>query len=252
MITNGVRSGDLSVQRLFPEDARTPAAAPSAETNPEEQNRPPAANQGPVILRIAPRDPQAPSSLIDLTDYYNAGLNEAWHARPNSGYKHSDLSWLPRGLQTFAGVEFDVRGVIQLAGRNLLSSRYPAAVNRLKLNRMCRALHFLHATAWSAPDGTQIGHFRVLYSDGEERQVPIIYGVDVRDWTLATGRTEPEGQKPEIAWIGKSPLSQSQGTTLRLFKSSWENPAPQTRLDTLDYVSAQTNCAPFLIAITAE
>jgi len=77
--------------------------------------------------------------------------------------------------------------------------------------------------------------------------------VDVRDWTLAaTAKNEPVSAKPEIAWMGKSPLSQSQGTTLRLFKSSWENPVPQARLDTVDYVSAETNCAPFLIAITAD
>lgn len=252
MLTNGLKAGDLSAPKLFPEDGAFLAVV-TANNGATNANRERPAAAAPVILRIPPRDPQSTSAQIDLTDHYNAGLNEAWHARPGSGYKHSDLSWLPRGLQTFAGTEFDVRGVVQIAGRNLASSRFPAAVIRIKINRKCRALHFLHATAWSVPDGTRIGHFRIVYSDGEEQEIPILYGVDVRDWTLAaTAKNEPVSAKPEIAWMGKSPLSQSQGTTLRLFKSSWENPVPQARLDTVDYVSAETNCAPFLIAITAD
>ncbi len=266
MMTNRFVAEDLSVKRLFPEDAAsvaaagaapataakpsakasTPAAAPSPNATPQPETA------APVILRIPPRDPQAPSSLIDLTDYYNAGLNETWHARPVKGYKHSDLAWLPKGIQTFAGVEFDVRGVVQLAGQYFVSSRFPPAVKGIRVSRKCRTLNFLHATGWSVPDGTRIGHFRVVYNDGEDREIPIIYGVDVSDWTLPGNKTDPADFKPVIAWVGKSPSSQSQGTTIRLFKTTWENPLPQARIDTLDYVSAQTNCAPFLIAITAE
>ncbi len=250
MMTNEFKPADLSIQKLFPQDspAAGGTAARAQNPSPASQSQPSA----PVILRIPARDPQTPAALIDLTDFYNAGLNEPWHARPGNNFKHNNLSWLPKGIQTFADVEFDVRGIIQLAGRNLVSPRFPASVKGLKINRKCLALHFLHATGWSVTDGTRIGHYRAVYADGESREIPIIYGKDVRDWTQAAGRSETNSPTLVIAWSGKSPVSQSDGTTLRLFKSTWQNPTPQVAIDTLEYVSARTNCAPFLIAITAE
>ena len=55
-------------------------------------------------------DAGALAKLIDLSSYYNVALTESWHW----GFGPSDLSELPRGLQTFAGVQFDVRGLIQI------------------------------------------------------------------------------------------------------------------------------------------
>ena len=252
MMTNGFSPANLTVQKLFPEDPPPTAINPGATNSARITTNRPANPPAPVIIRIPPRDSQTPAALIDLSGVYNAGLDEAWHTQPGSSYKHSNLAWLPKGIQTFAGVEFDVRGVIQLAGRGLGGNRFPPAVKGIKLTRKCRSVHFLHATGWSVPDGTRIGHFRVVYDDGEDREIPIIYGVDVRDWTVPTTKTEPAAPDLVVAWTGKSPTSQSLGTTLRLFKSTWENSRPQTRIDTMDYVSARTNCAPFLISITTE
>lgn len=247
MFTNKASPTSLSLGKIFPN------SAPARAANATPAARPTPAYQPPAIIRIPPRDPQAPSSLIDLTDYYNAGLNEGWHHVPGSTFAHSDLAWLPKGIQSFAGTDFDVRGVIQLAGRSLNTQRFPPAVKGIRVNRKCSALHFLHSTGWSVPEGTRIGHYRVVYAGGDERQIPIAYGLDVRDWHLGNNASPgPDPTNSVVAWMGKSPATQAQGVTLRLFKTSWENPLANLRIETVDYVSAMTNCAPFLIAITAE
>jgi hypothetical protein len=107
-------------------------------------------------------------------------------------------------------------------------------------------MHFLHATGWSEQDGTEIGRYVLHFADGQTRPIPLVYGEDLRDWVV--------GSKPDqgviratVAWTGTNVFN-----AIRLFKTTWENPAPAVRLETIDFVSAQTACSPFLIAITLE
>jgi hypothetical protein len=39
---------------------------------------------------------------------------------------------------------------------------------------------------------------------------------------------------------------------VRLFRTTWVNPMPETQIRTLDYRSDMADAAPFLIAITAD
>jgi hypothetical protein len=39
---------------------------------------------------------------------------------------------------------------------------------------------------------------------------------------------------------------------VRLFKATWRNLRSDVRVKNLDFVSAMTKCAPFLVAITVE
>ena len=56
-------------------------------------------------------------------------------------------------------------------------------------------------------------------------------------------KTDPEGATNGAAWTA---------THRRMYKSTWENPDPGIEITTVDFVSLGTECAPFLIAITAE
>jgi hypothetical protein len=42
------------------------------------------------------------------------------------------------------------------------------------------------------------------------------------------------------------------GLHIRLFKTTWVNPMPEKEIVSIDYTSAMSNSAPFLIAITAD
>lgn len=194
---------------------------------------------------IEPRDPQTSANLIDLSAWYNAGFDESLDA-PSAT---NTLSVLPRGVQNFRGTPFDVRGQIQLASRKLAESKatYPEGVTGIAIRRACRRLVFLHASRRGiAADGIEIGSYVIHYEDGTKQVMPLIYGENVYDWWIS--RSESEGaKKVEVAWTGKHEAS-----AIRLIKARWNSPFPERRIATIDFHSAMTDAAPFLVAVTAE
>jgi serine/threonine protein kinase/WD40 repeat protein/tetratricopeptide (TPR) repeat protein len=201
------------------------------------------------VKRIPARDKQAKPNLIDLSPWYNTALTENWH----TGDQGHSLTNLPTGIQSFNGIAFDVRGAIHLSGIQLARYRsdYPQRVDAIPLGSKLGRLHVLHAASWSVPDGTEIGHFILHYADGQEEKIPIRYGLEVRDWWFGL-EDGPATAALKPAWVGGNSLASQRAAGLRLFVSSWPNPRPQAALSTLDYVSAGTDSAPFLVAITTE
>jgi hypothetical protein len=198
----------------------------------------------------ASRDPQAPANLIDLSRYYNASLKDSWHSGATAD---NDLSALPQGIQEFAGVKFDVRGIVQVSGQSAaeqLSVRFPREVKEIAIGRSCGQLHVLHGAGWTSPDGTKIGSFIAHYQDGKTEEIPIVYGTHVRDWWTPPGEQSVTGST--VAWKGANTASKTAQMSLQLYKTTWKNPRPETAISTLDYVSAMAPSAPFLIAVTAE
>ena len=200
-----------------------------------------------VAKGIPPRDPQAGGDLIDLSLYYNVGLTESWH----TGSGTSDLSELRRGIQTLAGIQFDVRGLIQVGAESRTGETYPTKVADIAIQRACQRLHFLHAAidAFSQPDGTRIGSYVIRYSNGRQSEFPIVIGVSLADWF---DQPNEENKTFTIAWTGQNAASRRQGRKIRLFRSTWENPAPGETVRSIDFVWTASEAAPFLVAITAE
>jgi hypothetical protein len=198
---------------------------------------------------IPPRDSRAPARLIDLSKHYNAALTEGWHRTGPNDPVANDLSTLPRGLQKIAGVDFDLRGVIQLVGRKLNHPRFPAAARNIKVDQKASRLHFLHATGWTAPDGTPVATFVIHLANGQSHEFTIEYGQHITDWVAF--RPNPKERDSIVAWSGTSPATGGQDT-LNLFKTEWVNPDPDQPITRIDYISANNDPAPFLIAITAE
>ena len=61
-------------------------------------------------------------------------------------------------------------------------------------------------------------------------------------------RPNRETERSTIAWSGFN----SAKVVVRLFKTTWVNPLPETEIVSLDYVSTMAPAAPFLLAVTAE
>lgn len=198
---------------------------------------------------IPARLAQTPTNLIDLTEYYNAALVQTWHPGAIPRYYTNTLEELPPGLLQLAGQVFDVRGIVQLSGSELkrVGGQFPQQITGIKINQTCRQLHFLQAAAWKSPDGTTIGTYRLHYADGQEQVIPIVYGADVRDWNMDSDSTV-KLTRSTVAWSGFN----SAQVVVRVFKSTWVNPLPETEIVSLDYVSAMAAAAPFLLAVTAE
>jgi hypothetical protein len=203
----------------------------------------------PVRHPIPPRDAHAPAELIDLTPHYNASIKDNWHGGTTVG---NDLASLPEGVYELAGVQFDVRGIVQVSGRNLEQQRpatYPQEVTSIKVERACRKLHFLQGTGWQEEPGKEIGSYVVRYQDGQTTRIPIVYGKDVLDWWTPRGSEPPAS---EVAWTGSNAAAKGANITLKLYKTTWTNPRSDALIQSLDFVSVNSGSAPFLIAITAE
>jgi len=123
-----------------------------------------------LAREIPVRPPQADAHLIDLSTSYNASLTESWHY----GQGHSDLSELTPGVIELNGIDFDVRGMIQVGGIARNRRPYPRVVTGIPVRQTCARLHFLHSaiTALRTPAGVAIGTYRVHYADGRQIEIP--------------------------------------------------------------------------------
>src|SRR5262249_12067887 len=86
--------------------------------------------------------------------------------------------------------------------------------------------------------------------DGTAQTIPIVNGKGVCGWWNRPGAPKPSHGK--VVWEGANDCAARNGATVRLFMSTWENPAPDKTVVSIDYTSTMTHCAPFCVAITAE
>lgn len=206
------------------------------------------AGKPPTSSHFPRRDAKAGPGLLDLTKHYNAGLHEAWLGRTNT-----DFGALPLGIQRLAGVDFDVRGVLQLAGRSVTEKKYPPQIKGIAVHQQCKQLHFLHAACFvtEADHGKQAGSYYIHFAGSPTRlEIPIRCGQEVGDCRSAEG----EGPLPEglsLAWISPA-APEPPARHVRLFTTTWTNLAPEVEIESIDFVSPVTGPAPFLVAITAE
>jgi hypothetical protein len=171
----------------------------------------------------------------------------------------NNLAELPRGVHFFEGVKFKIgEGVIQVGGSFL--PRTPGKVEGIAVGRAFSTLHILHTTGWgdSAPavwEGTVIGRYVLHYEDGSIENVPIVYGKDVRDWWAARAS---EGITRgaldlRVAWTGSNALTEQNNALVRLFLTTWINPAPEKKVLRIDCTSRKhLPTAPICVAMTLQ
>ena len=206
-----------------------------------------------AALSLPARDPAASKNLIDLGIFYNGGWFEG----------------CPGKVVRLAGCDFDFRGWVQLDYRLVMPevTDFPERVNDIPIEQLCHRLHFLHTLVWSnyrsrkADDtweeafhvrlGSVVGRYVIHYADGQQAEVPINHGRDVRDWWHYP-ESAPDDPALIVAWEGSDPVSRQHGATTRVYKSTWQNPRPDVAIRSLDFVHAKTSGVPVLIAITAE
>ena len=76
----------------------------------------------------------------------------------------------------------------------------------------------------------------------------IVYGEDLRSWW--SGNDTRDLARGIVAWKGSNPAAEAKGRTLALFLTTWENPHPQKKVVSIDYLSTLTDAAPFCVAMT--
>lgn len=93
---------------------------------------------------IPPRDPGTPPELLDLASDYTFGFGEVERAASDST---GDYGWLAPGVQRFLGVDYDLRGGIQLESAtgvtDVVRANHPPAVTVPSPRPDVAALHLL-------------------------------------------------------------------------------------------------------------
>ena len=202
--------------------------------------------QSRVPIRVAPRDPEAKAGLVDLSPSYNGLLEDSWlYTQVGS----DDLSLMLPGVRELGGVEYDVRGVVQVASAKLnLNSkrRFPVAVEAIDVGQRGRRLHLLHSAVYPSGDGEVVGSYRLRFADGSELVRELVYGADVADWR----------QSAQADGVARLNIVHRQGTAagreVRLFSMMIPFPSPDSELLSVDLIGGERDSAPFLVALTVE
>ncbi len=193
-----------------------------------------------------PRDLRADARQIDLTAHYTAPLTEGFSdARREIG--------LPLGLQKLNGVIFDVRGLVQLSGRepDQRGLKRPDQITGIRIHQRALKLHFLHTEQWAdTTEGEEIAALTVRYANGQQERLPLEHAVHLAaDWSSASSA---ETKQARVAWIGTTSLANANQNSVRLYQYTWPNPHPDWEIARVDLASAKTKASYVLVAITVE
>jgi hypothetical protein len=197
----------------------------------------------------------SPVTYLDFRRVANQSLDESMGRGDMHG---NDLRSLPRGEHVLGGVRFKIEDrLVQLAGRTLANR--PTSVS-IPVERRLTSLAVLHATAWGSaasnkpehvPDGTPVGRYELHYADGSVETLPLVYGVDVRDWWAPNRDDGLPAQAAALAWTGQNEATKVWSKVgLRLYVRIWKNPLPAREVSRLEFVSSGEVAAPFCVAAT--
>lgn len=197
---------------------------------------------GPLPLRSHAAAP--PGRVVDLKPFAT-----------KSQFDYIGTPWAtPKTSLAVDGVPFQIDGIVELfgAGSGRSGNGGPRKVEGLPVNGAFAELHFLGATAWSDPDSTVIARAVLNYDDGTKAELPIAYGLHVRDWFVP--RREPA--KPMLAagvaeaLRGECPESARYDKHYRFTRFILQNPQPTKRVKTIDLVSAERQSSLMVAALS--
>ena len=200
------------------------------------------------LLPVPPRPAQAGSNQVDLTDFYNVALNESWQPVRFMHNVDFNLAAIPPGLRNFAGIDFDVRGLVQLRAASPDFELFPKSV-MIPLQRCFQRLHVLHGTRWDVERGTPIALLVVHYAVGLQTNLPVCYGQHV-------AKSFPEdsienANASEADWKEDIRPAPSEWK-VHLYETTFQNPHPELEVGSIEYVSKLVRCGPFLVGLTLE
>ncbi|MFA9380756.1 MAG: hypothetical protein ACERKO_06810 [Acetanaerobacterium sp.] len=187
-------------------------------------------------LIIPERSRQAIPDLLDLGDCYTHTLDGDWLEKTGV-----NLESLERGIIAYAKSAFDLRGLIQLKGRDIEG---PETVD-IQVKLSGRKLHLLHGIYGRLPVDTVAASYVIHYVDGETRDIHMIYGRNVTDTCRADLSPLTDG---EIIVLEKNDA----GRQMLLVRCVYNNPRPEVEIASIDFVSKNTEAAPFLVGATLE
>jgi serine/threonine protein kinase len=159
------------------------------------------------------------------------------------------------GEAVFDGLRFVVAGQITLAGDGLRewspTEPYPAKVEGIALgDRRFDELHLLHVTYWENPHGEPVATVRLIYTDGTRTEVPLHYGVHVRDWSKRNSEERERLDDPRSKIVKRYLTRNQYQATTRITKTCLLNPIPEKAVRSMELMAAPGLASYSLLAAT--
>jgi len=199
---------------------------------------------------------------ISLTNVVIDAENGSW-------LRDKDYLLAPHRAQEFGGVEFLMDGMIQLQGR--MSKEWknrsyrttvilPLAQTNLVENGLeilqrgsnVASLHLLGATRYGSNEEKTFAEIVWHYTDGTALHTPIQYLTHFRDWVRNPYEEPAHLPYAFVKAVWTVPQPGQPGHALRLYRTSFANPAPQKIIRQLEFVSAMEDPTLFIIGVTLD
>jgi len=184
--------------------------------------------------------------FVDIEPYANTKLfkHEWWTLNPGD----STLSRLPIGdVGEFEGPDKKVKfqiidGAIVLFGTN--AAKWPKAVEDIVIGGRAKFIYFFHATGWEQ-NGVPSYKFVMNYQNGKKEELELTSGFNSDDWCHDGAGLQDDNSV--WGWIKQEggPCGHA-----GLITTKWENPRPDTRIETIDAISLELGSVPVIPAIT--
>jgi hypothetical protein len=196
---------------------------------------------------------------ISLKKYINCKLTDPLADTPDQ--KDHTLSELPAGVHTYGGVPFDVQGVVQLNGPSVQTGAklWPLEVPDIAVGHICKKLHLLHGAFNIVAPSANITFAKMVlhYADGSSAELELTGGVHALRCVDAQIPEEFEllqAPQTELAWMGSNAYLKKNNSSvlLHLYRTTLDNPRPETEVKSIDYLSTMVNPGPFMAGLTVE
>jgi hypothetical protein len=202
---------------------------------------------------IAARSADAPQATVDLTSVYNLGLNEVSRT---SVHSPADFAWLPQGVQRLLGIDYDIRGAIQLRDQQgfyeqpMLTA--PRSVHAPVARQRAAAVDALmmSALACTADPNQPFALVGLDFVDGTTADLPARCDIDLYHWR-------------QISQLGDHAQVAALGLDARLISLLWRpvhvyavhlaNPHPEKIIQGVRLVAGPgSGGGPIFLAVTLE
>ncbi len=182
-------------------------------------------------------------TTIDLTKHYDSSAS--WN---NPG------AWevVPHGSNVLGGIPFEVNGLLRLTGtaseRNN-TKPYREKVEGIVVDKKFARLHLLHLAGSTGESGKPYARIVLHHADETTSSLLLEYGRHARYWHRSKFEYPSALSDPnsKVVWRG---THESTPKTLRLFKTTFENPKPDQEVTTIDLISEHATANAVILAMS--
>jgi len=148
---------------------------------------------------------------LDISKQANMGFRDETAGDAKGGWTdqgpENDLRMFKPGRQKLGGLLFDVLDPASNGGKSCIvlggaERDYLMKSAEIPFDGSAKFIYLLHALAWPAKSGTEIGSISVTRKDGSVKSIPVVCGPEVGNWWEAASR-----ERGHVVWSGENKSS---------------------------------------------